>query len=124
VIRRLMDLEEADPHALREVERAVEGWLKRRRPIRPRVAGEQTVSAILNSADGSARRQILNNLALHNRPLAHRLTPPQPPPRRFTFLELCRGPIEVLQAIVRAADHETRILALAGTSSELIDDLL
>jgi flagellar motor switch protein FliG len=124
VIRRLMDSEEADPQVVREVENAVEGWLKKRRPIRRRVAGEQTVSAILNSADGSARRQILNNLAVHNRSLAHRLTPPQPPPRRFTFAELCTGPIEALLAVVRAADHETRILALTGTSPDLTDELL
>jgi flagellar motor switch protein FliG len=124
VIRRLMDLEETDPQVLREVEKAVESWLHTRRPRRRRVAGAHTVSAILNSADGSARRQILNNLAVHNRPLAHRLAPPQPAPRRFTFAELCEAGIETLFCVVRAADHQTRVLALAGTSSDLIDAML
>jgi flagellar motor switch protein FliG len=124
VVRRLVDLEETDPHVVQEVEQAVEAWLRKRQPLRRRVAGEAAVSAILNSAEGSARRQILNNLALHDRPLAHRFTPPQPTPRRFTFKQLCNLPIDALVAVVRLSDERSSILALAGTAAEVVDGLL
>ncbi len=124
VVRRLVDLEETDPRVVREVEQAVEAWLRKRQPIRRRVAGEAAVSAILNSADGSARRQILNNLAVHNRTLAHRFTPPQTPPRRFTFKQLCKLPIEALSAVVRMSDRRSASLALAGAHAEVVDELL
>jgi flagellar motor switch protein FliG len=124
VVRRLVDLEETDPNVVREVEQAVETWLKKRQPLRRRIAGEAAVSAILNSAEGSARRQILNNLALHNRPLAHRFTPSQPTPRRFTFKQLCNLPIDALVAVVRLSDERSSMLALAGIAAEVVDELL
>ncbi len=123
VVRRLVDLEETDPNVVREVEQAVEAWLRKRQPIRRRVAGEAAVSAILNSADTSARRQILNNLAAHDRPLAHRFTPPQPAPKRFSFKQLCNLPVESLAAVVRLSDCRTTTRALAGTNSEIVEEL-
>jgi len=124
VIRRLVDLEETDPHVVRDVERAVELTLKRRQTPRRRVAGMETVSAILSASNNSARRQILNNLAVHNRPLAHKLTPPAPPPRRFTFTEVCELPWSVLERVIRAADRRCVVLALAGADAEVVQDIL
>jgi flagellar motor switch protein FliG len=123
VIRRLVDLEETDPHVLRDVEAAVEAWLIQRQPGRRRVAGMAAVSAILNASDRTARRQILNNLAVHDRPLAHKLTPPTPP-RRFTFAEVCQFPPEALLHVVEAADRRSVILALAGAPAEIIQPLI
>ena len=124
VIRRLVDLEETDPHVVRDVERAVAAWLNRRQPARRRVAGMEAVSAILNASDGSARRQILNNLATHNRPLAHKLTPPAPTPRRFSFAEVCDLPWNALERIIRAADRRSVVLALAGAAADVVQDIL
>jgi flagellar motor switch protein FliG len=124
VIRRLVDLEETDPNVIRDVERAVESSLNRRQLPRRRVAGMEAVSAILNASDNSARRQILNNLAVHNRPLAHKLTPPAAPPRRFSFAEICEFPWEALERVIRAADRRCVVLALAGAEAEIVQDIL
>src|SRR5262249_51855210 len=124
VVRRLVDLEETDPQVLRDVERAVEASLVRRYPERRRTAGMAAVSAILKASDHTARRQILNNLATHDRPLAHKLTPPAPPPRQFTFAEVCELPMEALVRVVRAADRQTVVMALTGAQNDLVDDLL
>jgi flagellar motor switch protein FliG len=124
VIRRLVDLEETDPHVLRDVERAVEAWLQRRQPTRRRMAGMTAVSAILNASEQSARRQILNNLAVHDRRLAHKLTPPPAPPRQFTFGEVCNFPIEVFMRVMQAADQRSMVLALAGAPAEVVEPLL
>jgi flagellar motor switch protein FliG len=124
VIRRLVDMEETDPHVVRDVERAVAAWLNRRQPARRRVAGMEAVSAILNASDGSARRQILNNLATHNRPLAHKLTPPAPPPRQFSFAEVCELPWSALERIIRSADRRCVVLALAGAAADVVQDIL
>ena len=124
VIRRLVDLEETDPQVVRDVERAVQLSLKRRKSPRRRVVGMEAVSAILSASDHSARRQILNNLAVHNRPLAHKLTPPAPPPRRFTFGEVCELPWSALEQVLRAADRRCVVLALAGADAEVVQDIL
>ncbi|HTQ40943.1 MAG TPA: FliG C-terminal domain-containing protein [Pirellulales bacterium] len=124
VIRRLVDLEETDPHVLRDVERAVESGLRQRQPTRRRMAGMAAVSAILNASEGSARRQILNNLAAHDRPLAHKLTPPPSPPRDFTFEQVCDFPMEAFVRVVRAADRRCAVLALAGAPAEIVEPLL
>ena len=124
VIRRLVDLEETDPHVLRDVERAVATWLQRQQPNRRRTAGMAAVSAILAASESSARRQILNNLTVHNRPLAHKLTPPPPPPRQFRFAEVCDFPVDALVRVIRAADRRSVMLALAGATAEIVEPLL
>ncbi|HEY2882378.1 MAG TPA: FliG C-terminal domain-containing protein [Pirellulales bacterium] len=124
VVRRLVDLEETDPQVLREVELAVEAALMKQQPGRRRVAGMAAVSAILNASDRTARRQILNNLATHDRPLAHKLMPSPPPPRQFTFVEVCQLPPAPLVRVVRAAGLQTVVLAMAGAAAGVVDDLL
>jgi flagellar motor switch protein FliG len=123
VVRRLVDLEETDPLVLRDVELAVEAWIEKRNP-RQRMAGISAVSAILNASEAAARRQILHNLTVHNRPLAHKLTPPPRPQRRISFAQVCQFPLDDLLVVVRAAERRTAALALAGASAELVADLL
>ncbi|HZZ27056.1 MAG TPA: FliG C-terminal domain-containing protein, partial [Pirellulales bacterium] len=124
VIHRLVDLEETDPHVLLDVERAVETWVRRRQPTRRRMAGMAAVSAILNASQGSARRQILNNLATHDRPLAHKLTPPSSPARQFSFAEVCDFPMEAFKKVLRAAERRSVILAVAGAPADIADSLM
>jgi flagellar motor switch protein FliG len=124
VVRRLIDLEETDRDVLRDVEQAVENWLEKRASSRPRVAGIPAVSAILNASDEQSRRHILNNLAAHNRPLANTLNPPPPPPKPYAFADLCELSDEVFTRIVRAVDHRTAVLALAGATEEIVQRLL
>ena len=58
VIRRLVDLDKADPRVLREVERGLESWLSQQsRDRQRRAAGLVAVSAILTAATGGTRRE-------------------------------------------------------------------
>jgi flagellar motor switch protein FliG len=122
VIRRMVDLEDTDPAVLRDVEAVVESLLAPRQPASSTV-GFAAVAAILNASDHASRRQILNNLALHDRPLAHRLTP-TPPMQHFTFAEVCQFPPQMLMRVIKAADRHTMILALAGAPAHLVELLL
>ncbi len=116
VIRRMVDLEETDPQVVREVERAVEQWLQTQQTQRLPAAGVAAVSAILNSADGVARRQILSNLAVHDRGLAHKFSHQLAGQRRITFAEMCNFETDSLTRVIRAADGETIVLALVGAA--------
>jgi len=122
VVRRLVDLEETDPAIVRDVEKAIEASIMGRQPDRRRTVGMAAVTAILRASDHTSRRQILNNLAVHDRPLANRLTPP-PPTQHFTFAEVCRFPSEALGRVVRAVDRRTAVLALAGAPAEIVETL-
>jgi len=116
VIRRLVDLDKADPRVLREVERGLETWLsEQNRHSRRRAAGLAAVSDILAAASGGTRRRILTNLTRHDRSLAGRLRP-----NRFRFAELMQLDDETVAAVLRAADPELLVLALAGASAEWV----
>jgi flagellar motor switch protein FliG len=123
VIRRLVEFDATDPHVLVEVEHAMIARLESQRLAHHSAAGVAAVAAILHASQPAARRQILNNLAAHDRTLAHRFSPPVPT-RRFTFSEVCQLPLESLVCLVHAADRRTAVLALAGASPELVDELL
>ncbi len=112
VIRRLVDLQQADPAILREVEQAIEASLKARQPDQNRTAGMAAVTAILSASDHASRRQILHNLSVHDRPLAHQLTPP-PAARHFTFSDVCHLSPVALVRVIHALDRRTAVLALA-----------
>jgi flagellar motor switch protein FliG len=122
VVRRLVGLEETDPAIVRDVEKALEASIMERQPDRHHTVGMAAVTAILRASDHASRRQILNNLAVHDRPLAHRLTPP-PPTQHFTFAEVCRFPSLALVRVVRAVDRRTAVLALAGAPAEIVEPL-
>ncbi len=116
VIRRLVDLDKADPRMLREVERGLQAWLSEQdRHSRRRTAGLAAVSDILSAASGDTRRRILTNLTRHDRSLAGRLRP-----NRFRFAELLQLDDDTVTAVLRAADPELLVLALAGASAEWV----
>ncbi len=116
VIRRLVDLDEADPRVVREVERELESWLSQQvRDRRRRAAGLAAVSAILSAATGGTRRSILKNLTRHDRSLAGKLRPD-----RFLFGDLVQLDDATLVAVLKAADPEVIVLALAGASADLV----
>jgi flagellar motor switch protein FliG len=73
VLRRIVDLEEADPEILREVERQMEAMLSDElRANRRRQQGMVAVGAILAAAGGQGRQTLLTNLASIDASLASR----------------------------------------------------
>jgi len=123
VVRRLVDSSSTDPQVLMEVDRAIARRLDSHDSLCKSASGMASLKAILHASKPAARRQILSNLATHDRRLAHQIAP-SPPPKRFTFSEVCGLPLESLTCLIRAADRRTAVLALAGTSAELMDELL
>jgi flagellar motor switch protein FliG len=120
VARRLVDLEEADPEILREVERGLERWLcERVRGDRRRTAGIAALDGILTAASPQAKQHILANLTRHDRALAARLrVAPRP---AFTFADLERLDPASLTVVLHHADVELLVLALAGASPEFAE---
>jgi len=117
VIRRLVDLDETDPQVVREIEQGLERWLSEQvRDRHRRTAGLAAVSAILTAATGGARRQIMTNLTRHDRALAGKLRP-----QRRHFSELMALDDATVTTVLRAADPELIVLALAGASAELVE---
>lgn len=120
VLRRLADLEQADPEILLEVERGLESKIiESARSERRRTAGLNTVKGILQAADPSAKRTLLANLARHDRRLAGTLRPHQ-----IEFSELERLDEAALAKVFSQATPELTYLALAGASQNLMDRLL
>jgi flagellar motor switch protein FliG len=122
-VRRLVDSIQTEPHVVLEVERAIASRLDGAHSVRSSTSGMAALTAILHASQPAARRQILSNLTAHDRRLAHQIAPP-PPVKRFTFSEICQLPLESLTCLVHAADRRTAVLALAGASAELVDELL
>ena len=84
VLRRVAELDLADQEAVRDIERELESLLSDDlRAARNRNSGLATVSTILNAA-GAYRKEMLHNLAEHERDLATELTgvPPREPSLR------------------------------------------
>jgi flagellar motor switch protein FliG len=117
VIRRLADLDETDPHVLQDVERGLHAWLAEHSNQRQRhTHGLASVAAILDAAPRGARRQIMSNLTRVDRPLAGKLQT-----NRYTFADLVQFDDASLMTVLRAADPELIVLALAGASVALVD---
>lgn len=120
VLRRLTDLEQADPEILREVERGLESKIiESARSERRRAAGLNAVTGILQAADPAVKRTILSNLARHDRQLAGKLRP-----QRFEFADLERLDEAALAKVFGQAESELIYLALAGAAPSLMDRLL
>ena len=120
VIRRLVDLEETDPDILREVERGLETRLSEQiRMQRRRVAGVAAVAGILQSAERAVGKQLLENLAAHDRALAERLNPQQ-----VEFADLLGLSDAALGAVLDAVDVELVVLALLGAPAAYADRIL
>ncbi|HKD37825.1 MAG TPA: FliG C-terminal domain-containing protein [Pirellulales bacterium] len=117
VVRRLADLDEADPKVLKEVERGLHAWLAEHANHRQRkISGLAAVSAILDAAPSGARRQMMANLTRVDRSLAGKLQT-----NRHNFADLVRFDDETLVVVLRAADPELIVLALAGASEKLVE---
>ncbi len=123
-LRRMVNLDKTDRQVLRDVELAVKSWWHERQDAAANGNGVAVISAILNSADGAARRQILSNLALHDRRLASRFSQQSTAAPHFTFADLSEFDSDSLVRLAGAIDGEILVLALAGAGPEFIDRLL
>ena len=121
VARRLVDLEETDPEVLREVERGLESWLSTQARTAPRTGAQTPLAAILGAADPRARQSILSNLARHDRNLADGLDRAASTPG---LAELESLDSAALATLLRHADEEVMVLALAGASSPFAERVL
>ena len=120
VVRRLVDLEETEPEILREVERALQSRLSQQVQMqRRRVAGLQAVSGILEASGDLVAEQILDNLAVHDQPLAEKLSLPA-----LSFEDLAHLSDAALAAVFQAAEPALAMTALVGAPPELIDRIL
>ncbi len=121
VARRLVDLEETDPEVLREVERGLESWLSTQARTAPRTGAQTPLAAILGAADPRSRQSILSNLARHDRRLADGLDARA---GAVGLTELESLDSASLSTLLKHADEEVMILALAGASAEFAERVL
>lgn len=120
VIGRLIDMDQADPEVVREVERALESrMLEQALAERRRESGFESVARILNTAQPALRRTIMTNLSRQDRGLAERLRPQQ-----FDFEDLHGVDDATLATILAAAGIEISRLALAGADESLVQRVL
>lgn len=120
VIRRLIDLDQADPEVVREVELALETrMLEHALAERRHETGLKSVIRILEAAEPALRRGIMSNLARHDRALAERFGP-----RQIEFDDLRCLDESTLATILATAGVELTRLALAGADAELVDRIL
>ena len=144
VIRRLADLDETDPEAVREVERSLESWLadQGRRNHRQQ-SGKSAVTRILQAADPHVTQALMDALKQRDATLAEQLqiqnvssattpagpaAPPEQPadgsPVRLTFEDLTRLDDRALATVLDNADPQVSILALAGADPRVVERLI
>lgn len=130
VARRLIDLEQADPEILREVERGLETWLSEQaRSVERRSAGMTALNNILAAADREVTQDIIDNLRVHDRQLASRLAPAtkrptfvqEPQPAAMTFADVAELDDASLALVLRTAASEIVLLALAGAPATFVE---
>lgn len=120
VIQRLIDLDQADPEVIREVERALESrMLEQTQAERRRESGLASVARMLDAAEPSLRRTIMTKLSRQDRGLAERLRP-----QRFEFEDLYEVDDATLATIIAAAGMEISRLALAGADDSLLERIV
>ncbi len=120
VLRRLVDLDEADPNVLREVERGLESRIleQSRHELRCS-AGLNAVAGIVEAAPPGLKKELQANLARHDRRLAGRLRP-----RTCEFADLQRMDHDTLATLLSEVDPDLTLLALAAAPLELVDRVL
>jgi flagellar motor switch protein FliG len=117
VIQRLIDLDQADPEVVRELERALESrMLEQAVAEHRRESGFESVARILDAAQPALRRTIMANLSRQDRKLAERLRP-----QRFDFDDLHAVDDAALSTVFAAAGVEVSRLALAGADESLLE---
>jgi flagellar motor switch protein FliG len=120
VVRRLVDLEEAEPEILREVEESLQSRLSEQVQMqRRRVAGIEAVTGILEATGRHAGSRILDNLSAHDPALAERLGQ-----RTVEFDDLAALDDEVLAEVFESAGCELLVPALVGATEELVGHML
>ncbi|HET6882625.1 MAG TPA: FliG C-terminal domain-containing protein [Pirellulales bacterium] len=120
VIQRLIDLDQADPQVVRELESALESrMLEQALAERRRETGLEAVTRILDKAAPALRQTIMAKLSRQDRKLAERLRP-----QRFEFADLHAVDDETLSTIFAAAGAEISRLALAGADESLVERIV
>jgi flagellar motor switch protein FliG len=120
IIRRLVDLDEANPAVLQEIERVLESRLSQQFAMqRRRVAGIEAVASILNACDQHTSETMLEHLAACDQSLAEKLGL-----RTLTFDDLGMLDDETLASIFHMADPVLMQTALIGAEPTLVDRLL
>jgi flagellar motor switch protein FliG len=120
VIRRLVNLDQANPDVLREVERGLESRIREQLlDERRRNAGMATVADILAAAAPHTKRDILFNLSRHDRQLAGRFVE-----RHWTFADLEHLPNDDLSTLLRQAEPQLALLALAGSTAGFVERVM
>lgn len=111
IARRLIDLEEADPEVLRELDQALESRISDLvRLQRRRVAGVSAVAGIIASANDEVSGSLLHNLGTFAPEVAGRLTS-----HRLDFNQFLRFDDISLGVVFEQADPQLVVLALWGT---------
>jgi flagellar motor switch protein FliG len=119
VARRLVDLEDADPEILLEIERGLTAWLdEHERSSRRRSAGMIALESIFAAADPFAQQSLLANLARHDRRLASQLAASGN--RDFSFDELHELDDASLSKVFLHSDQHELAVALAGAGKALV----
>ncbi len=120
ILRRLVDLDEADPEVLHDVERALEIRLSQQfASQRRRLAGLEAVVAILDASDDRTSEMLLENLAACDRPLAEKLGL-----RTISFDDLESLDDTTIAAVFQAADPAVAHTALIGAPPPLLERVL
>ena len=116
VVRRLVELQNADLETLRDVEQALEARLLRLFTERREAPGPETIKKIFDCCDGQTIGAILDNLATYDEPLAQKLGR-----RPLGFDDLGQFDDATLLAVFRAADPAVAQIALLGATPELAE---
>lgn len=120
VIQRLIDLDQADPDVVRDVEGALESrMLEQALTERRQDSGLESVARILDAAAPKLRRSILAKLSRHDRQLAERVRP-----QWFEFEDLHRVDDATLTTILAEVGMEVARLALADADANLVARIL
>ncbi len=122
VLSRVANLDDAHPDMLREVERGLHSRIAElSRDEQRRVVGVATLERILDAAPRTMRRQLVANLARHDRSLAEQLTPATPD---LTFHDLITCADNVWQVLLTHVEHELIVLAMADAPMSLVNRVL
>ena len=120
VIRRWGDLEKADPDILREVGRGLQSRINlQSQDEHRRTLGLARVARILAEAEPRLKQAILANVEAHDAELAGQLGP-----RRLEFDDLEQFDDASLATLLKSADPQVAILALAGARASLVQRVI
>lgn len=119
VARRLVDLDEADPEILYEIEQDLEMWLQEQeRSSKRRSAGMTALENILAAADPLHHEMMLANLARYDRGLASQLSSRES--RTLAFAQLQELDDRSLARLLNCASPELVAHAMAGAGKAMV----